>query len=116
VQRRPDDVPEGQWAIRIWARCEPSRTRMQAWRDAGADPDHRPRAIYKLVNVFDTLSRAWYDGVVSGPNRAIRAGEVEVHSGPLIVPLASTRSAPGSYVDRGRVSRALTGSRSAMSK
>jgi hypothetical protein len=52
VQRRPDDVPEGQWAIRIWARCEPSRTRMQAWQDAGADPDERPRATYKLVNVF----------------------------------------------------------------
>jgi hypothetical protein len=59
VCKRPDDVPEGQWAIRIWARCEPSRKRMQAWRDAGADPDERPRATYKLVNVFDTLSRVW---------------------------------------------------------
>ena len=52
VRKRPDDVPEGGWAIRIWARCEPSRKRMQAWRDAGADPDERPRATYKLVNVF----------------------------------------------------------------
>ncbi len=57
VRKRPDDVPEGGWAIRIWARCEPSRKRMQAWRDAGADPDERPRATYKLVNVFDRLSR-----------------------------------------------------------
>ena len=57
VRKRPDDVPEGAWAIRIWARCEPSRKRMQAWRDAGADPDERPRATYKLVNVFDRLSR-----------------------------------------------------------
>ena len=52
VRKRPDDVPEGAWAIRIWARCEPSRKRIQAWRDAGADPDERPRATYKLVNVF----------------------------------------------------------------
>ena len=52
VQKRPADVPEGQWAIRIWARCEPSRKRLQAWRDAGADPDDRPRPIYKLVSVF----------------------------------------------------------------
>jgi hypothetical protein len=52
VRKRPDDVPEGAWAIRIWARCEPSRKRIQAWREAGADPDERPRATYKLVNVF----------------------------------------------------------------
>lgn len=52
VRKRPEDVPEGAWAIRIWARCEPSRKRMQAWRDAGADPDERPRPVHKLVNVF----------------------------------------------------------------
>jgi len=27
--------------------------------DAGADPDERPRATYKLVNVFYTLSPVW---------------------------------------------------------
>jgi hypothetical protein len=52
VQKRSDDVPEGAWAIRIWARREPSRKRIQAWQEAGADPDERPRATYKLVNVF----------------------------------------------------------------
>jgi N-terminal domain of anti-restriction factor ArdC len=52
VCKRPVDVPEGAWGIRIWARCEPSRKRIQAWRDAGADPDERPRANYKLVTVF----------------------------------------------------------------
>lgn len=52
VRKRPDDVPEGAWAIRIWARCEPSRKRIQAWQKAGADPDERPRASYKLVSVF----------------------------------------------------------------
>jgi hypothetical protein len=25
---------------------------MQAWRDAGADPEEMPRATYKLVSVF----------------------------------------------------------------
>ena len=50
-------VTKGSKAIRIWARCTPSPKRMQAWRAAGADPDEMPRATYKLVSVFDTLSR-----------------------------------------------------------
>ena len=45
-------VTKGSTGIRIWARCAPSRKRMQAWRDAGADPDEMPRATYKLVSVF----------------------------------------------------------------
>lgn len=52
VTKRPDDVPEGQWAIRIWARCAPSQKQLKAWRNAGADPDDKPRATYKLVNVY----------------------------------------------------------------
>ncbi len=43
---------KGSKAIRIWARCAPSQRRLQAWRDAGADPDDKPRATYKLVSVF----------------------------------------------------------------
>ena len=50
-------VTKGSRGIRIWARCAPSRKRIQAWRNAGADPDEMPRATYKLVSVFDTLSR-----------------------------------------------------------
>jgi hypothetical protein len=38
--------------IRVWARCEPSKARMQAWRDAGSDPDERPKPFYKLEAVF----------------------------------------------------------------
>src|SRR4051794_23009036 len=38
--------------IRVWARCQPSKTRLQAWRDAGADPDERPTPFYKLEAVF----------------------------------------------------------------
>jgi len=52
VCKRPDGIPEGGWAIRTWARCEPSRKRMQAWRDAGADTGERPRGTYTLVTVF----------------------------------------------------------------
>jgi hypothetical protein len=43
--------------IRVWARCEPSRKKLQAWRDAGADPATKPKAFYRLEPVFDTLSR-----------------------------------------------------------
>ncbi len=34
--------------IRIWARCEPSKKRLQAWKDAGAI---HPRGIHRLVFV-----------------------------------------------------------------
>ena len=43
--------------IRVWARCEPSRKKLQAWRDAGANPAERPKPFYRLEPVFDTLSR-----------------------------------------------------------
>lgn len=39
--------------IRVWARCEPSRKKLQAWRDAGADPTTRPKSCYRLEAVFD---------------------------------------------------------------
>jgi hypothetical protein len=52
VCKRPQDVPEGRWAIRIWARCEPSRKRLEAWRARGAVAADRPKAFYKLVNIF----------------------------------------------------------------
>jgi hypothetical protein len=50
-------VTKGSTGIRIWVRCAPSAKRMRAWRAAGADPQDKPRATYKLVSVFDTLSR-----------------------------------------------------------
>jgi hypothetical protein len=43
--------------IRVWARCEPSRKKLHAWRDAGADPKAKPKPFYRLEAVFDTLSR-----------------------------------------------------------
>ena len=38
--------------IRIWARCEPSKKAPQPRRDAGGDPDERPKPFYKLEAVF----------------------------------------------------------------
>ena len=43
--------------IRVWARCEPSRKKLQAWRDAGAIAAEKPKAFYRLDAVFETLSR-----------------------------------------------------------
>ncbi len=39
--------------IQVWARCEPSKKKLQAWRDAGAIPADKPRAFYRLERVFD---------------------------------------------------------------
>ena len=40
---------KGSKAIRIWAPCPPTRRQLQAWRDAGADPDEKPRGGFKLI-------------------------------------------------------------------
>jgi antirestriction protein ArdC len=52
VRRRPDDVAEGLWAIRIWAPCSPSRKQLERWERAGGNPATRPRTYFKLVPVF----------------------------------------------------------------
>src|SRR4051794_41199863 len=39
--------------IRVWARCEPSKKRLNAWRDTGADPATKPTAFYRLEPVYD---------------------------------------------------------------
>ena len=38
--------------IRIWAPCPPSKKKMQAWRDAGANPTERPKTYFRLEAVF----------------------------------------------------------------
>jgi hypothetical protein len=37
--------------------CPPSRAKLQAWRDAGADPAEKPPTFFRLTAVFDPLSR-----------------------------------------------------------
>jgi hypothetical protein len=38
--------------IRVWAPCAPSKTKLQAWRDAGADPATKPKTHFRLEAVF----------------------------------------------------------------
>jgi antirestriction protein ArdC len=45
-------VRKGETAIRIWAPCPPSSKKIQAWKDAGAKPEERPRTFFKLTGVF----------------------------------------------------------------
>jgi N-terminal domain of anti-restriction factor ArdC len=58
---------KGSKAIRIWAPCPPTRRQLQAWRNAGADPDEKPRGGFKLTAVFDRLSRVRHGGCRSTP-------------------------------------------------
>lgn len=46
-------VRHGETAIRIFAPCPPSKAKLQAWRDAGADPAQKPRTFFRLTAVFD---------------------------------------------------------------
>lgn len=38
--------------IGVWAPCAPNKKRLQAWRDAGADPAQRPKTYFRLEAVF----------------------------------------------------------------
>jgi hypothetical protein len=38
--------------IRIWAPCPPSKKKLQAWRDAGADQATKPKTYFRLEAVF----------------------------------------------------------------
>jgi antirestriction protein ArdC len=46
-------VRKGETSIRIWAPMPPSKKALGAWREAGANPDDRPRTYFRLVPVFD---------------------------------------------------------------
>jgi antirestriction protein ArdC len=46
-------VRRGEQALRIFAPCPPSKARLQAWRDAGADPAEKPHTYFRLTAVFD---------------------------------------------------------------
>lgn len=61
-------VRKGEHGIRIWAPCPPSRAKLRRWREAGGDPDSRPRTFFRLVSVFD---RAQVDPLPDFPGGAV---------------------------------------------
>lgn len=46
-------VRKGERSIRIWAPMPPSKKAIKAWREAGSNPDERPKTHFRLVPVFD---------------------------------------------------------------
>lgn len=46
-------VRKGERGLSIWAPCPPSKKKLRAWRDAGANPDERPQTYFRMVKVFD---------------------------------------------------------------
>jgi antirestriction protein ArdC len=46
-------VRKGERGLAIWAPCPPSERRLREWREAGEDPEARPRTFFRLVKVFD---------------------------------------------------------------
>jgi len=46
-------VRRGEKALRIFAPCPPSKAKLKAWRDGGADPAEKPRTFFRLTAVFD---------------------------------------------------------------
>ena len=64
-------VQRGERAIKVWAPCPPSRKQLERWRQAGGDPHQRPRTYFRLVPVFDRLSRV-RSGDVADPRGGLR--------------------------------------------
>lgn len=46
-------VRKGERGLSIWAPCPPSERKLREWREAGQDPEERPRTFFRLVKVFD---------------------------------------------------------------
>lgn len=46
-------VRKGERGLCIWAPCPPSKKMLHEWKEAGADPDERPRTYFRMVKVFD---------------------------------------------------------------
>ena len=60
-------VQRGERAIKVWAPCPPSRKQLEHWRQDGGDPHQRPRTYFRLVPVFDRLSRVRSGDVPDAP-------------------------------------------------
>lgn len=60
-------VQKGEHGISIWAPCPPSKRKLREWREAGADPETRPRTFFRLVRVFDRSQVAPLPEFPGGP-------------------------------------------------
>jgi hypothetical protein len=94
-------VTKGQHAIRIWAPCPPSKSQLLAWRDAGADPDQRPRTGWRLASVFAQdqvaeLPPPAKPVALSPPNAAI-AGDSHAHLVDRLTTFAAEIGYPVSF-------------------
>jgi hypothetical protein len=91
--------------IRVWAPCPPSKRKLQAWRDAGADPSERPRTYFRLEAVFaqtqvEPLPAPAQPVPLDPPFAEVQGDTLAWARGPLENWPAS--SATGSYTGRSR--------------
>ncbi len=63
-------VQRGERAIKVWAPCPPSRKQLERWQQDGGDADQRARTYFRLVPVFDRLSRVRVRRCRRPPRRA----------------------------------------------
>jgi antirestriction protein ArdC len=94
-------VRRGERGIRIWAPCPPSKKRLRAWAEQGADPARRPRTLFRMVAVFD---RSQVDPLPDFPGEPLDLEppvEALVGSGltPLLDPLCQFAASIGSTVE-----------------
>jgi antirestriction protein ArdC len=94
-------VRRGEHGIRIWAPCPPSKKRLRAWAEEGADPARKPRTFFRMVAVFD---RSQVDPLPDFPGEPLELDppvEPMVGAGlaPLLSPLRQFAASIGSKVE-----------------
>jgi antirestriction protein ArdC len=96
-------VTKGHHAIKIWAPCPPSKRQLQAWREAGADSDQRPRTGWRLASVFAQDQVAELpppaNPVPLRPPIAEITGDSHAHLVNRLVALGETIGYPVSFTD-----------------
>ena len=80
-------VQAGERAIRIWMPLTPSKKQIAAWHADGADPDERPRVLFKLGPVFSDDQVTAIPGADPAPLRPpaceLTGSELDWTLGPL---------------------------------
>jgi antirestriction protein ArdC len=93
-------VRRGETALRIFAPCPPSKAKLKAWRDAGADPAAKPRTFFRLTAVFDVSQiDPLPPPAEPAPLDPPAAGEIDgTELAPWLAPLTKLASEIGSSV------------------
>jgi antirestriction protein ArdC len=97
--------------IRIWIPIPPSKAKLKAWRDAGADPAEKPRTFFRLGPVWDRSQvEELPPPAEPAPLDPPEAAEIDGDElGPWLEPLTALAAEIGSTVTYGPIASGADG-------